>query len=95
MARGCIGNPWIFRQARDVLEGRPPRSPSVQEQKQVLLEHFELAVAVNERWVRGKTASVKHERAERFTGKTMRKFGIRFAEHHPRGDEVRKAFIRV
>ena len=95
VARGCIGNPWIFRQARDVLEGRPPRSPSVQEQKQVLLEHFELAVAVNERWVRGKTASVKHERAERFTGKTMRKFGIRFAEHHPRGDEVRKAFIRV
>jgi len=25
----------------------------------------------------------------------MRKFGIRFAEHHPRADEVRKRFIAV
>ena len=25
----------------------------------------------------------------------MRKFGIRFAEHHPRGEEVRVRFTRV
>ena len=26
---------------------------------------------------------------------TMRKFGIRFASHHPRAEEVRRAFIAV
>lgn len=95
VARGCIGNPWIFRQARDVLAGNEPRKPSVGEQRAVLLEHFELAVAVNERWVRGKDADTKRKRAENFTGKTMRKFGLRFAEHHPEGQAVRQAFIRV
>ncbi|MHC4833816.1 MAG: tRNA dihydrouridine synthase, partial [Planctomycetota bacterium] len=24
VARGCIGNPWIFRQARELMAGRPP-----------------------------------------------------------------------
>ncbi|MCC5822111.1 MAG: tRNA-dihydrouridine synthase family protein [Phycisphaerales bacterium] len=85
VARGCIGNPWIFRQARDLLEGREPRKPTIAEQRSVLEQHFELALAAN----RG----MRHP--ELHTGKTMRKFGLRFAEHHPRGDEVRQAFIRV
>lgn len=85
VARGCIGNPWIFRQARDLLEGRQPRTPTIAEQRCVLEQHFELALAAN----RG----VRHP--ELHTGKTMRKFGIRFAEHHPRGEEVRQAFIKV
>jgi tRNA-dihydrouridine synthase B len=47
VARGCIGNPWIFRQARDLLEGREPREPTIGEQRAVLEQHFELALAVN------------------------------------------------
>tara|TARA_R110000782_G_scaffold29795_2_gene74040 strand:+ start:7777 stop:9123 length:1347 start_codon:yes stop_codon:yes gene_type:complete len=85
VARGCIGNPWIFRQARDLLEGRDPRTPTIAEQRSVLEQHFELALAANQ--------NMRHP--ELHTGKTMRKFGLRFAEHHPRGEEVRQAFIKV
>ncbi len=85
VARGCIGNPWIFRQARDLLEGREPRKPTIPEQRSVLEQHFELALAANQTM----------RNPELHTGKTMRKFGLRFAEHHPRGEEVRQAFIKV
>ncbi len=85
VARGCIGNPWIFRQARDLLEGRLPKAPTIAEQREVLEQHFELALASN----------ADYRQPEKHTGRTMRKFGIRFAEHHPQGDEVRKAFIGV
>ncbi|MEM9559234.1 MAG: tRNA-dihydrouridine synthase family protein [Planctomycetota bacterium] len=95
VARGCIGNPWIFRQARDLLAGREPAPPTVAEQRGVLEEHFDLAVSVNERLVRGRDAQTKRDRAELVTGKTMRKFAVRFSEHHPRADDVRRAFIGV
>lgn len=94
VARGCIGNPWIFRQCRSMLEGREPSPPTVAEQRSVLEQHFELALAVNERMVRG-DAAMRTRRAERFTGKTMRKFGIRFAAHHPQREEVKKQFVAV
>ncbi|MEM9372649.1 MAG: tRNA-dihydrouridine synthase family protein [Planctomycetota bacterium] len=85
VARGCIGNPWIFRQARDLLEGRAPRDPTIAEQRDVLEQHFALALASN----------AGFRDPEKHTGRTMRKFGIRFAEHHPRGDQARRAFIGV
>ena len=80
VARGCIGNPWVFRQARRMIAGQAPGLPTIQEQRDVLEEHFRLSVAVN---------------GERTAGLMMRKFGIRFSRHHPRGQEVRLAFIRV
>ncbi len=85
VARGCIGNPWIFRQARDILAGREPAPPTVEEQRRVLLEHFDLALAANTRM----------RRAEEFTSRTMRKFGIRFAQHHPEAEAVRRKMIAV
>ncbi len=85
VARGCIGNPWIFRQAREMMAGREPSAPTIAEQRAVLEEHFRLALATNS----------GTRRAEEFTGMTMRKFGIRFASHHPRAEEVRRAFIAV
>ena len=94
VARGCIGNPWIFRQCRSLLSGREPLSPTVAEQRSVLEQHFDLALAVNERMVRGIGES-RTKRAEHVTGKTMRKFGIRFAAHHPQRDAVKKRFVAV
>ena len=91
VARGCIGNPWMFRQCRDLLAGRNKRQPSLAEQREVLAEHFELAMAVNARMVRGGDA----ERAESFTGRTMRKFGIKFAALHPDADTVQRAFTQI
>jgi tRNA-dihydrouridine synthase len=86
VARGCIGNPWIFRQARDLMAGRPPVPPTIEEQRAVLEEHFDLAVRVNRAMVRD---------PEHHTAKTMRKFGIRFARHHPDAEAVRLRMIAV
>ncbi|TVQ60528.1 MAG: tRNA-dihydrouridine synthase family protein [Phycisphaerales bacterium] len=80
VARGCIGNPWVFRQARDMMAGLPPRPPTLAEQRDALRAHFELSVSVN---------------GEQAAGKMMRKFGIRFAQHHPRPEDVKRAFIGV
>lgn len=80
VARGCIGNPWIFRQAREMLAGCAPSQPSLAEQREVLEQHFLLCVAVS---------------GERQAGLLMRKFGIRFAQHHPCAEEVRRRFIAV
>ncbi len=85
VARGCIGNPWIFRQARQMMAGDPPTPPTIDEQREVLLSHFELAMGVN----------AQMRRPELHTAKAMRKFGIRFAAHHPEGERVRKAMIAV
>jgi tRNA-dihydrouridine synthase len=80
VARGCIGNPWLFRQARQMLAGQEPLAPTLAQQRRVLHEHFALSVALN---------------GERTAGRMMRKFGIKFAQHHPRREEAQLAFINV
>jgi len=85
VARGCIGNPWIFRQARDLLAGREPLPPTVAEQREVLDRHFALLLRLNH--------GMRH--AEFATAKSMRKFGIRFAAHHPQAEAVRLRMIAV
>lgn len=80
VARGCIGNPWVFRQARQMMLGQAPTAPTIAEQRAVLEEHFRLAVRVQ---------------GEEVASRTMRKFAIRFAAHHPRADDLRRAFIAV
>ena len=42
IGRGAMQNPWIFRQFADVLAGREPYQPDVEEKKDVLLEFFEM-----------------------------------------------------
>ncbi len=79
VARGCIGNPWIFRQARQLMAGEQPAEPTLSEQRQVLLDHFELSVTL---W------------GEAAASRMMRKFGIKFSVHHPTPDAVRQQFIR-
>jgi len=47
IARGSFGNPWVFAQARDLLEGRPMRPlPSAEERFAVALEHARLALRI-------------------------------------------------
>jgi len=44
IGRGCFGNPWIFRQARAVLEGEPvPPLPPLAERCDLAVRQFELA----------------------------------------------------
>lgn len=40
IGRGAMQNPWIFRQFQDILEGREPYQPDIEEKKSVLLEFF-------------------------------------------------------
>jgi tRNA-dihydrouridine synthase B len=43
IARGAIGRPWIFRQVKDVLEGKQEIfEPDIREQGKIILEHFEM-----------------------------------------------------
>jgi tRNA-dihydrouridine synthase B len=81
VARGCIGNPWIFQQCRALAAGLPlPPPPSLFEQREVLLEHYRLAEQL-----------YGPERC----GPLMRKFGIKYSMSHPQHAEVREAFGKV
>ncbi|MBN2292123.1 MAG: tRNA-dihydrouridine synthase, partial [Pirellulales bacterium] len=81
VARGAIGNPWIFQQARALLEGKPlPPPPTVHEQREIISEHYRLSEQTYGPWR---------------CGRQMRKFGIKYSQLHPRGKEVRAAFIAV
>lgn len=45
IARGSFGNPWLFAQARDLLEGRTKRpDPTAEERFGTALEHAQLAL---------------------------------------------------
>jgi nifR3 family TIM-barrel protein len=80
-ARGAIGNPWIFQQARALAAGLSlPAPPRLFEQRDVIREHYRLA----EELYGGEQG-----------GRQMRKFGIKYAQLHPQTDEVRAAFIAV
>lgn len=83
VARGCIGNPWVFTQARAILADDSQaanRPPTIAQQRDVLLEHFDLSMRLH---------------GERPAGMMMRKFGIKFSRHHPDAERVAKAFIAV
>src|SRR5262245_29124872 len=81
VARGAIGNPWIFAQARALAAGLPlPPPPSLFEQRDVLREHYRLAEQIY---------------GPDQCGKQMRKFGIKYARLHPQPQAVRDAFIAV
>ncbi|MEM9942104.1 MAG: tRNA-dihydrouridine synthase, partial [Planctomycetota bacterium] len=44
VARGAIGNPWIFNQTKALAEGKPlPDPPRLLEQRSVMQDHFDLA----------------------------------------------------
>lgn len=81
VARGAIGNPWIFGQARALAAGQPlPPPPSLFEQRDVIMEHYRLAEEFYgaERCLPG-----------------MRKFAIKYSQLHPQYKEVRDAFVSV
>ncbi len=74
VARGAIGNPWIFRDLRCVWESRPvPPGPDLAEQKAVMLEHFHRVLS-----------GYPEKRAIGY----FRKFMIRYARLHPKRKQV-------
>jgi tRNA-dihydrouridine synthase B len=69
VARGAIGNPWIFRDAAAVFSGRPkPEPPDIEEQGRVMIEHVRLLTKVFD-----PCKSVRY----------FRKFSTRYCRFHP------------
>lgn len=57
IARGSFGNPWIFRDARALLEGAPkPAAPTPHERFATALDHARLVLAIQ-----GDTRHAAHE----------------------------------
>src|ERR1051325_9506992 len=42
IGRGAMANPWIFRQIEDVMHGREPFQPTLEDKRALLLEYFEM-----------------------------------------------------
>ncbi|MEM7456040.1 MAG: tRNA-dihydrouridine synthase [Planctomycetota bacterium] len=80
VARGAIGNPWIFPQTMALAEGKPlPDAPSLFEQREVIRDHYDLAEQVYGSRV----------------GQLMRKFGIKYSILHPQYEKVRADWVKV
>jgi tRNA-dihydrouridine synthase B len=80
VARGAIGNPWIFQQTRALLAGDPlPPPPTVHEQREIIREHYALA------------SQLYDDRC----GPQMRKFGIKYSALHPQSQLIRDQFAKV
>jgi len=91
IARGAIGNPWIFQQAAALLHREKPRMasaalqkqlspPTIHEQRDALAEHFAIAMEIH---------------GEQLAGRRMRKMGIKYARFHPNAIDVKTEFINV
>ncbi len=79
-ARGAIGNPWFFRQARQLAAGLEAPPPTVTEQGEVLRRHYDLCLKYY---------------GDRKGVMTMRHLGIGYARVHPHPKRVRMAFVAV
>ncbi len=79
-ARGAIGNPWFFAQARDLAAGRPARPPGLDEQRELILRHFRLASDIYD---------------PRRGLRMLRHFSLQYAKMHPRRTDLRNALVAV
>ncbi|MDZ4852883.1 MAG: tRNA-dihydrouridine synthase [Pirellulaceae bacterium] len=80
VARGAIGNPWIFQQARAIFSGQAlPPPPTLFQQRATIERHYDLAEELY---------------GEARVGVTMRKFGIKYSTLHPEHLNVRESFVR-
>jgi tRNA-dihydrouridine synthase B len=84
IARGAIGNPWIFQHARELIQSNETLSrrdpPSLAMQRAALGEHFQIAMEIH---------------GEQLAGRRMRKMGIKYSRFHPLATDVKAAFINV
>jgi tRNA-dihydrouridine synthase len=81
VARGAIGNPWIFGQVRALAAGKAlPDPPTLREQREIICEHYRLAEELY---------------GEERCLPDMRKFAIKYSQLHPRHVEVRADFCSV
>lgn len=80
VARGCIGNPFVFEQVRALLQGEAPQAPTLRRQRAALRRHGELAE--------------RHYGAERALPK-VRMHAIKYCQYHPEPVWARDQLVMV
>ena len=81
VARGAIGNPWIFSELQALWNGRPlPENPPIQEVGRVMLEHFNL---------------ICDEYPARKAYPYFRKFAVGYCKRHPDRKKTMLALMAV
>jgi len=81
VARGAIGNPWIFAECRALFSGEElPMAPSLFEQRDTMNEHL----ALNRQWYGDERGFL-----------SFRKLAFKYARLHPDESTVKKAFSQV
>ncbi|MBZ0110345.1 MAG: tRNA-dihydrouridine synthase family protein [Candidatus Scalindua rubra] len=79
IARGAIGNPWIFNETRALWDGRPkPERPDLTEQGEVFLTHYEMIAET-----RSMLKSIRY----------FRKFSVGYCRHHPQRKMIQADLI--
>ncbi len=81
IARACLGRPWLFAQAAAALRGQTvPADPTLEQQKQCMLRHYELIV---DRFGEEKGTQL------------MRKYACCYAQGRPGARHFRRYVARV
>ncbi len=81
VARGSIGNPWVFDQCRALFAGRPlPHPPSIAEQRRTMAMHLKL---------------VLDHYGPKLAGKIMFKFAMSYCKLHPEPRRTRDACLNA
>ena len=81
IARGCIGNPFVFAQVRELLLGRTPFAPSALQQAAALRRHVELQRA----FCGNDSAALA----------AVRTHAIKYAQYHPDPVAARQRMVAV
>ena len=80
IARGAIGNPWIFPEIRELIQGKElPENPTIRQQGLVMLHHFNMLYNI---YKSDKTIGY------------FRKFSARYARRHEDRKKVALALIK-
>jgi tRNA-dihydrouridine synthase B len=81
IARGAIGNPWVFEQTDALWRGEPqPPPPTLRQQAKTIREHYALC-----------ERSYGIDRAAML----MRKFCIKYSASHPQHEVIRELLVRI
>jgi tRNA-dihydrouridine synthase len=81
VARGCIGNPFVFGQIADLIAGRAPLRPTMAAQRAAIGRHWQLALG--------------HYGDERRALPPVRMHVIKYAQYHRDPVAARERFVRV
>ncbi len=80
VARGCIGNPWIFRQIEQLLAGQEPMQPDLLQQREALQLYCGHALDYY---------------AEAMALRRLRTQAIKYGQRHPHGAQARADFVKM